>query len=191
MKAMRSIQYTLNIIKYTPALSEIPLSEDKTLTSEERSTKKRKGYCLFQERQRERERERERERVRVIQRRHEGSPACQLSIKTRNRIGKRVEGCEAETYRKDPPPLFHRNDVRHPSLPPLLRLLLLSSSSFGRSELLEYLSLSPLGLSFILRLSHPRVCPSHPRTLFSYQIESLYFASSIISFINLRAFRTL
>ena len=58
MKAMRSIQYTLNIIKYAPALSEIPLSEDKTLTSEERSTKKRKGL-LFIPRERERERERD------------------------------------------------------------------------------------------------------------------------------------
>ena len=56
MKAMRSIQYTLNIIKYAPALSEIPLSEDKTLTSEERSTKKRKGL-LFIPRERERERD--------------------------------------------------------------------------------------------------------------------------------------
>jgi len=49
----------------------------------------------------------------------------------------------------------------------------------------------PLSSATFPAARHPH--PSHPlsRALSPYQIESLYFASSIISFINLRAFRTL
>lgn len=57
---------------------------------------------------------------------------------------KKGGGMQAETYRKDPPPLFHRNDVRHPpfSCHPC-RLAV---------PLLEPLHLR---LSLILCLSHP------------------------------------
>lgn len=61
---------------------------------------------------------------------------------------KKGGGMQVETYRKDPPPLFHRNDVRHPpfSCHPC-RLAV---------PLLEPLHLR---LSLILCLSHPLAYP--------------------------------
>lgn len=76
---------------------------------------------------------------------------------------------DGETYRKDPPPLFHRNGVRHPLSPPfpspslivlvvVLVLILVVVVVVVSSLRLESLSLFPF-------LSHPRsIClaPSEP-----------------------------
>lgn len=88
--------------------------------------------------------------------------------------------------------LFHKDDVRRPPpcpLPPLpSRVCPPHLSALGAafpvavSSPFAPLSRARFSLSLFLSLS---------LLLSSYQIESLYFASSIISFINLRAFRTL
>lgn len=98
---------------------------------------------------------------------------------------------DGETYRKDPPPLFHRNGVRHPLSPPF------PSLSFIVLVVVVVVVVSSLGISISFPLpfsSSIHLSRSQRATLAlfpPYQIESLYFASSIISFINLRAFRTL
>lgn len=107
-----------------------------------------------------------------------GKPACQLSIKTRNRVGKRVEGCKLKRIERIHHPYFTETTF---GIPPSLVILVVWP--FHSWSLCIFVSRSS---SVYLIPS-----PSHPRALFSYQIESLYFASSIISFINLRAFRTL
>lgn len=107
-----------------------------------------------------------------------GKPACQLSIKTRNRVGKRVEGCKLKRIERIHHPYFTETTF---GIPPSLFILVVWP--FHSWSLCIFVSRSS---SVYLIPS-----PSHPRALFSYQIESLYFASSIISFINLRAFRTL
>lgn len=74
----------------------------------------------------------------------DGEARVPVEYKDTQSSRKKGGGMQAETYRKDPPPLFHRNDVRHPpfSCHPC-RLAV---------PLLEPLHLR---LSLILCLSHP------------------------------------
>lgn len=94
------------------------------------------------------------------------------------------EPTHALPLRKDDesPPSRPSLSRARPSLPTPSRPPRLSSAAFpaaASSSFAPYLALF-LSLSLSLHLS-----------FYPYQIESLYFASSIISFINLRAFRTL
>lgn len=59
-----------------------------------------------------------------------GNPVCQLSIKTRNRVGKRVEGCGLKRIERIHHPCFAGTTSDIPPLP-----LLSSLSSFHRSTL--------------------------------------------------------
>lgn len=94
------------------------------------------------------------------------------------------------TYRKNPT-LFYFTRTTSDALHSPLTISRLPPRIFPLSAAFPVAVSSPFALYLARAASLFPSFSSLSFLLSSYQIESLYFASSIISFINLRAFRTL